>query len=68
MSRIPVVLALSLVSRLLVCHTAIAPLQGRYLGDQEAIRAKILGVANQTGQSSVVSRQSSVAASRDERV
>ncbi len=28
---------------------AIAPLQGYYLGDLEAIRAKILGVANQTG-------------------
>jgi len=27
---------------------AIAPLSGRYLGDQEAIRAKILGVKNQT--------------------
>ncbi|KAK8797393.1 hypothetical protein WA158_004601 [Blastocystis sp. Blastoise] len=27
---------------------AIAPLRGRYLGDQEAIRAKILSVANQT--------------------
>jgi 2,3-bisphosphoglycerate-dependent phosphoglycerate mutase len=28
---------------------AIAPLQGYYLGDQEKIRAKIMGVANQTG-------------------
>ena len=28
---------------------AIAPLQGRYLGDQEKIRAKIAGVAAQTG-------------------
>lgn len=28
---------------------AIKPLQGHYLGDQEAIRAKILGVAAQTG-------------------
>ena len=27
---------------------AIAPLQGRYLGDQEAIRARIEGVKNQT--------------------
>jgi len=27
---------------------AIAPLQGRYLGDQEAIKARILGVKNQT--------------------
>jgi 2,3-bisphosphoglycerate-dependent phosphoglycerate mutase len=28
--------------------TAIAPLQGRYLGDQDAIRARIEGVKNQT--------------------
>ena len=28
---------------------AIAPLQGYYLGDQEKIRAKIEGVAAQTG-------------------
>eukprot|EP00596_Hydrurales_sp_CCMP1899_P007466 CAMPEP_0119041770 /NCGR_PEP_ID=MMETSP1177-20130426/13523_1 /TAXON_ID=2985 /ORGANISM="Ochromonas sp, Strain CCMP1899" /LENGTH=181 /DNA_ID=CAMNT_0007008073 /DNA_START=324 /DNA_END=869 /DNA_ORIENTATION=+ len=27
---------------------AIAPLQGRYIGDQESIRARILGVKNQT--------------------
>jgi 2,3-bisphosphoglycerate-dependent phosphoglycerate mutase len=27
---------------------AIAPLQGRYLGDQDAIRARIEGVKNQT--------------------
>lgn len=27
---------------------AMAPLQGRYLGDQEAIKRRILGVANQT--------------------
>jgi 2,3-bisphosphoglycerate-dependent phosphoglycerate mutase len=27
---------------------AIAPLQGRYLGDQEAIKARIEGVKNQT--------------------
>lgn len=27
---------------------AIAPLQGRYLGDQENIKARISGVANQT--------------------
>ncbi len=27
---------------------AIAPLQGRYLGDQEAIKGRIAGVANQT--------------------
>ncbi|KAG5185301.1 histidine phosphatase superfamily [Tribonema minus] len=27
---------------------AMAPLQGRYLGDQEAIKGRILGVANQT--------------------
>lgn len=27
----------------------IGPLQGYYLGDQEKIRAKIMGVANQTG-------------------
>lgn len=27
---------------------AIAPLQGRYLGDLEAVKARIAGVANQT--------------------
>ena len=27
---------------------AIAPLQGRYLGNQEEVRARIEGVANQT--------------------
>jgi len=27
---------------------AIEPLQGRYLGDQEAVRERILGVKNQT--------------------
>ena len=31
---------------------AIAPLQGRYLGDQEAIKARIEGVKNQTKVSS----------------
>merc|ERR1711988_1621801 len=36
--------------RALVQHLdAIAPLQGFYLGDQEEIKARIQGVANQTG-------------------
>jgi 2,3-bisphosphoglycerate-dependent phosphoglycerate mutase len=37
---------------------AIAPLQGRYLGDQDAIRARIEGVKNQT---SGVKNQTSIA-------
>ena len=47
-TAIPLVYELDDDMRPIKQEGAIAPLQGRYLGDQEAIRARIEGVKNQT--------------------
>lgn len=45
---VPLVYELDENLKVIPSKEAIAPLQGRYLGDQEAIKGRIAGVANQT--------------------
>jgi len=44
----PLVYQLDENMQVIPSDTAMAPLRGRYLGDQDAVRARIEGVANQT--------------------
>lgn len=45
---VPLVYELDDNLKVIPSKEAIAPLQGRYLGDLEAVKARIAGVANQT--------------------
>jgi hypothetical protein len=52
MIRIPIRLSrtyLTVLCSFIQSDKAFAPMSGRYLGDQDAIKAAIAGVANQTG-------------------